>query len=111
MTDTVFAKIIDREIPADIIYEDDTYLVFRDINPQAPTHVLIIPKVTHIESFHSVDNTEDQEIVRWLFDIAWLLIKQYDLLWCKLQMNSWATHWQEVMHIHLHLLSQTAIDS
>jgi histidine triad (HIT) family protein len=44
MTDTLFAKIIRREIPADIVYEDDAVLAFRDINPQAPVHVLFIPK-------------------------------------------------------------------
>ena len=44
MTDTIFQKIIEREIPADIIYEDELSLVFKDINPVAPTHLLIIPK-------------------------------------------------------------------
>jgi histidine triad (HIT) family protein len=44
MTDTIFAKIIRREIPADIVYEDDEILAFRDLNPQAPVHVLFIPK-------------------------------------------------------------------
>ena len=45
MSETIFSKIINREIPADIVYEDDEVLAFRDINPQAPTHVLVIPKV------------------------------------------------------------------
>ena len=45
MSDTIFSKIINRELPADILYEDDLLLAFRDINPQAPVHVLIIPKV------------------------------------------------------------------
>lgn len=44
MTDTIFSKIIRREIPADIVYEDDAVLAFRDLNPQAPVHVLFIPK-------------------------------------------------------------------
>ena len=44
MSDTIFAKIIRREIPADIVYEDDDVLAFRDVNPQAPTHVLFIPR-------------------------------------------------------------------
>ena len=44
MTDTIFQKIIDKELPADIVYEDDISLVFKDINPVAPTHLLIIPK-------------------------------------------------------------------
>ena len=44
MSETIFSKIIDREIPADIIYEDDLCLAFKDVNPQAPTHFLVIPK-------------------------------------------------------------------
>ena len=44
MTDTIFSKIIRREIPADIVYEDDLCLAFKDINAQAPTHILVIPK-------------------------------------------------------------------
>ena len=44
MSATIFAKIIDREIPADIVYEDDLCLAFKDINPQAPVHILLIPK-------------------------------------------------------------------
>ena len=44
MADTLFAKIIDRQIPADIVYEDDLCLAFRDVNPQAPVHVLLVPK-------------------------------------------------------------------
>ena len=50
MAETIFQKIIDKEIPADIIYEDEKSLVFKDINPVAPTHVLIIPK-KQIERF------------------------------------------------------------
>ena len=44
MTETLFTKIIDREIPADIVYEDELCLAFKDINPQAPLHILVIPK-------------------------------------------------------------------
>ena len=51
MGDTIFQKIIDKELPADIIYEDDKSLVFRDINPVAPTHLLIIPKDLPLTKF------------------------------------------------------------
>jgi histidine triad (HIT) family protein len=47
MTETLFEKIINKEIPADIVYEDDLCLAFRDINPEAPVHILVIPKKTH----------------------------------------------------------------
>lgn len=101
--DCVFCKIVNKEIKADIVYEDNDYLAFKDINPKAPIHILIIPK-KHICCFHEVLD-EDREIVKWLFDIAWKIIKEKNLIWCRLIINSWKTHWQEVFHIHLHLLS------
>ena len=58
MADTIFKKIIDREIPADIVYEDEQCLAFRDISPQAPTHVLVIPK----KEIVSVDDLEDDDL-------------------------------------------------
>ena len=57
MTDTIFQKIIDKELPADIIYEDELALVFKDINPVAPTHLLIIPK----KQIEKVSDAEDQD--------------------------------------------------
>lgn len=54
---TIFKKIIDKEIPADIVYEDDLCLAFRDIQPQAPTHVLVIPK----KEIASLDDLEDED--------------------------------------------------
>ena len=51
MSDTLFSKIIAREIPADIVYEDDECLAFKDIHPQAPVHILVIPKKTHSEGY------------------------------------------------------------
>ncbi|MEN9564909.1 MAG: hypothetical protein RLZZ69_105 [Cyanobacteriota bacterium] len=57
MTDTIFGKIIRREIPADIVYEDDLTLAFRDVNPQAPTHILIIPK-QHYTTLNDVPLSE-----------------------------------------------------
>ena len=51
MTDTLFQKIIDREIPAEIIYEDDLSMAFKDINPVAPNHILIIPKKKYTQDF------------------------------------------------------------
>ncbi len=100
----VFCKIVNKEIPADIVYEDDNYLAFKDINPKAPIHILIIPK-KHIESFHLIDDKEDLRLVEWLINVARRIVKELDLNGCQLHMNSGKDHWQEVMHIHLHLLS------
>ena len=101
----VFCKIVDKQIPAEIVYEDDKYLAFKDINPKAPIHILIIPK-KHIESFHLVKDKDDKKLVKWLLDIAWEIIDQQNLPGCQLHMNSWSDHGQEVPHIHLHLLSK-----
>ncbi len=101
----IFCKIINKEIPAEIVYEDENYLAFHDINPKAPIHILIIPK-KHLESFHLVKDQQDRQLVKGLADVAWKIIEQQDLPWCQLHMNSGSDHWQEVPHIHLHLLSK-----
>ena len=84
---TIFSKIIKGEIPATIIYQDDDYLVFKDINPQMKTHLLIIPKKEGIESFHSVD-VADRPLVKGMLDVAWKLIEDHGLTGCRLQFNS-----------------------
>ncbi len=103
-TTCIFCRIANKELPSDIVYEDDNYIAFKDINPKAPIHILIIPK-KHLESFHLVNDNEDRMLIKWLFDVAWNLIDKLWLKWCQLHMNSGKDHWQEVMHIHLHLLS------
>ena len=74
MTDTIFQKIINKEINADIIYEDEKSLVFRDINPVAPTHLLIIPK-KQIEKISDA-NEEDQDLLGHLFLVAGKVAKE-----------------------------------
>lgn len=100
----IFCRIANWEIPWDIVYEDENYLAFNDIHPQAPIHILIIPK-KHIPSFVQT-NQEDQDLVKWMLDIAWKIVKMYDLEWCQLHMNSGRDHGQLVDHIHLHLLAK-----
>ena len=58
MEDCIFCKIINKEIPADIVYEDDEVLAFRDIHPQAPVHILVIPK-KHISSIMDIKNADE----------------------------------------------------
>ena len=60
---TIFSKIIAKEIPSDIVYEDENYLTFKDINPRKNTHLLIIPK-KEIISFHTAQSEEDRAIVK-----------------------------------------------
>ena len=104
MADDLFLKIIEREIPADIVHETDELLAFRDISPQAPTHILIIPKeqiptVNHLEIRHA-------ELVGKMFLAAAELARQEGLSddGYRLVMNCGDQGGQAVYHIHLHLL-------
>lgn len=103
--ETIFTKIINREIPADIVYEDDTALAFKDINPQAPVHLLIIPK----QSIATVnDITEsDRETVGHLYYVAGKLAKEQGFAddGYRTVMNCNEYGGQTVYHIHVHLLA------
>jgi len=100
---TIFAKIIAREIPAEIIYEDDICLAFRDIAPKAPTHVLIIPKKP-IASLADLTD-EDQAIVGRCVVVASVVARQ-ELLsdGYRLVVNCGSDGGQEVPHLHFHLM-------
>lgn len=101
---TLFTKIIDREIPAEIIYEQDDIIVIKDINPKAKTHLLIIAK-KEIPTINDLE-IEDKELISNMFFVAKNIAKDLGIEeWYKLQFNVWEKWWQEVMHIHLHLLS------
>jgi len=101
---TIYTKIINREIPADIVYEQDNIIVIRDINPQAKTHLLIIPK-KEIPTINDLKD-EDRSLLADMFFVAKKVAKDLWIdEWYKLNFNVWEKWWQEVMHIHLHLLS------
>ncbi len=103
MSDTVFAKIIRREIPADIVYEDDLVLAFRDVAPQAPTHILVIPKkpIPQIE----LATAEDRDLLGHLLLTATTIAKAAGLLeGYRLVINNGAQGGQTVYHLHLHIL-------
>ena len=104
MTNTIFDKIIAREIPADIVHEDEISLAFRDINPQAPVHVLIIPK-QRIATINDIQVT-DREVVGHLYLVAAKLAQQFGIAESgyRVVMNCNADGGQSVYHIHLHLL-------
>lgn len=104
MSDNLFLKIIKREIPADIVYETEDVLAFRDINPQAPTHVLIIPKI-HIRTVNDMQ-LEHAELVGKMYLAAKEIAKNEGLADAgyRLVMNCNKSAGQSVFHIHLHLL-------
>ncbi len=103
MGDCLFCKIINWEINSTKVYEDENYLAFNDVFPRAKHHILIVPK-KHIDSFIETD-LEDQELVKWLMDIAWKISEKQWFKWCQLHFNSWKDHEQEINHIHLHLMN------
>ncbi len=104
MSLTLFEKIINKEIPAEIIYEDDVSIVIKDINPQAPTHLLIIPKKV-IPKLSDASN-EDQEILGHLMLVAGKIADQLGLdETFRLVVNNGAKAGQSVFHLHLHLIS------
>ena len=104
MAETIFSKIIRKEIPADIVYEDDDILAFRDINPQAPTHVLIIPKV-EIATVNDIQ-AEQAELIGRLVLTAQLIARQEGIAedGYRLVVNCNRHGCQEVFHLHLHLI-------
>ena len=104
MSDTIFSKIINREIPADIIYEDDISLAFKDINPQAPIHFLVIPKKP-IETINA--STEEARVV--VGHLSYVAAKLADEMGFaeegyRTVMNCNEFGGQTVYHIHLHVL-------
>jgi len=103
MADTLFQKIIDREIPADIVYEDELCLAFRDINPQAPTHILVIPKK---QIAKIVDcSAEDKELLGHLLLSANQIAEQENIADAfRLVINNGAKAGQSVFHLHIHIL-------
>ena len=103
MSKTLFEKIIAREIPAAIVYEDDSVLAFRDINPQAPVHVLIVPKkpVARIAEAR----TDDQQLLGYLLLQAAEVARRLDLKnGYRLVINNGADGGETVPHLHIHIL-------
>ena len=104
MVDTIFTKIIAREIPADIVYEDDEILAFRDINPQAPVHVLIIPK-TDIATVNDIQSNQAELIGRMVLAAQKIAADEgiaEDGF--RLVINCNRHGCQVVFHLHMHLL-------
>jgi len=108
--DCLFCKIVDGEIPAEIIHESDSAIAFRDINPQAPTHVLIIPR-RHISTINDL-RAGDEELVGSLY-LAAKEIAQHEGLkddGYRVVMNCGEGAGQSVFHIHLHLLGGRSLN-
>ena len=105
MSETIFTKIINKEIPADILYEDELALAFKDINPQAPVHFLVIPKKP-IATINDI-TLQDREIVGHLSLVAAKIANDLGVAeqGFRTVMNCNEFGGQTVYHIHLHLLA------
>lgn len=104
---TIFQKIIDRKIPAAIVHEDDRALAFRDISPQAPTHILVIPKkpLAGISDM----TVDDKELIGHLFFVAKEVAAKEKLTDFRLVANNGAGAGQSVFHLHIHILGGRAM--
>ena len=102
---TIFKKIIDKEIPADIVYEDDLCLAFKDISPQAPTHVLLIPK-KEVENVASLAD-EDRDLAGHLLLVVGRVARELGIeaSGYRVVANCGKDGGQSVDHLHLHILA------
>jgi histidine triad (HIT) family protein len=105
MSDCLFCRIVRKEIPASVVYEDDRILVFNDINPQAPLHALVIPK-RHIPTLNEL-STDDDGLVGEMVRRAAAIAREtgYAERGFRTVFNTNAEAGQTVFHIHLHLLA------
>jgi len=104
MTDCIFCKIVSGEIKGTIVYSDDQATAFRDINPAAPTHILIVPN-RHIESVN-VLASDDEQLMGHLFTVAGQLARSegIDQTGYRLIANTGPDGGQTVYHVHVHLI-------
>ena len=103
MSDCLFCKIIAGEIPSSKVYEDDTCFAFNDIDPQAPTHFLVIPK-EHIRSVSQI-SAENSAVVAHIFEVIAKLAKEQGMESYRVVSNIGDQAGQSVHHLHFHVLS------
>jgi histidine triad (HIT) family protein len=110
MADNIFAKIIRKEIPAKIVYEDDRVLAFRDVEPKASTHILIVPKKDIARV--SEARAEDEPVLGHLLTVAAEIARKegIDGTGYRLVINNGAHAGESVAHLHLHLLGGRPMD-
>jgi histidine triad (HIT) family protein len=109
MSETIFSRIVRKEIPADIVYEDELVLAFRDVNPQAPVHILVIPKQP-IESLATVTSADQSILGHLLLTIQQIAIKEGLANGYRVVTNVGNDGGQTVLHLHFHLLGQRILE-
>jgi len=103
MTTTIFSKIIAKDVPAKIIFEDDLCLAFHDVNPQAPVHILVIPKITELDRLDMAKSTHQALLGHLLLKVSEIALA-VGLSDYRVVINNGEGAGQSVFHLHLHLL-------
>lgn len=101
MTNCIFCKILNKEIPSKFVYEDEYCFAINDINPKAKKHILVIPK-EHIVSLNEI---QDTELIKKLFEAIFKINKQEGIVDFKTQINTGKGAGQEIDHLHIHILA------
>jgi len=102
MEDCIFCKIVNKEIPGSIVYEDDNILAFKDINPQAPIHIIVIPK-RHVKSIMEIEQNMSEDIFKSIKKIA--KEQNIDEEGFRVISNCGKNAGQTVNHLHFHILA------
>lgn len=104
MSDSIFTRIINREIPSDIVFEDERVIAFRDIHPQAPVHLLVVPKTPDYRDVVDLA-TADAELLAHIVAVAGQLANEHANGDFRLVFNSGEDAGQTVFHVHAHVLA------
>lgn len=109
MEDCIFCKIVNKQIPSDIVYEDDEIIAFKDINPAAPIHILVIPK-KHIPSLVEIKK-EDEALIGEIYSVINKIAEDQGVIkkGYRVIVNCGEDGGQEVGHLHFHLLAGTRL--
>lgn len=105
MSGCIFCKIAAKEIPAGVVYEDDEMLCFKDINPSAPVHLLLIPKV-HFDSLAHAGGEHEALLGKMMLKVPQIAVANGLTYGFKTQINTGKGGGQEVFHLHVHILGQ-----
>ena len=109
MENCLFCNILKGEIPCSKVYENDHVFAFRDINPQAPVHVLVIPK-KHLSSLNDIDNADDKDLAECLRTIRYIAAQEKLSGGYRVVSNCGADACQSVHHLHFHILGGSKME-
>lgn len=107
MTDCLFCKIKDKQLPSEIIFENDEFLVFKDIHPKAPVHLLLIPKI-HLDGLNDITPEHSELLAKMLLMIP-VIAKQQKLDGYRIIINTGKNGGQVIFHLHIHIMGGKAL--